>query len=165
MREMFDQGVPVDIITLADFLRKKQWRESVGEEPYLAEIAESIATSANIAYYVRQLREKARLRQLIETCAEAASDAYKADASPTAILDKLNTSIGQLEIAREGYDLSKWTLSRFSGEPEPDKFLSATSYPKGWRARSQRRREREKHPRARSLPTGGNRRDLSHPVA
>ena len=58
MRELFEKNTPIDIITLADILRKKNLLEAVGEETYLGELAESIATSANIEYYSRILIEE-----------------------------------------------------------------------------------------------------------
>ena len=55
MREMFEKHIPIDIVTLADYLKKRGLLESVGEETYLGELAESIATSGNIEYYSKIL--------------------------------------------------------------------------------------------------------------
>src|SRR5271157_4652300 len=62
LREMFEKSIPFDIITLADELRKKDLLEAVGAEPYLAELVNNIATSANIEHHARILIEKATLR-------------------------------------------------------------------------------------------------------
>jgi RecA-family ATPase len=127
MKEIFAQGIPIDIITLTDTLRKKDWLECIGEEPYLAELAESIGTSANIGYYCRQLQEKTALREFISLGLEA----QKADASPKLLFEKVKSNANRFKMHREGYDLSRWSLSRFSGEPEAAKFLVTDLIPKG----------------------------------
>jgi replicative DNA helicase len=93
MKEMFNQSVPIDLITLADALRKKSWLESVGEEPYLAELAESIATSANVQYYSNILKEKETLRELISTSAEITTECFAPDVSAQEVLDKAESRI------------------------------------------------------------------------
>ena len=93
MKEMFEQNTPIDLVTLAEALRKKQWLESVGEEPYLGELAESIATSANVEYYSKILREKATLRELISTAAEITTDCFNADVEPQEVLDRAEAKI------------------------------------------------------------------------
>ena len=93
MREMFEKSVPIDVVTLADALRKKQWLEAVGEETYLGELAESIATSANVEYYAKILREKATLRQLITTAAEITTDCFNTEIEAQELLDKAESKI------------------------------------------------------------------------
>lgn len=79
MREMFEKKIPIDTITLANALRKKGLFESVGEEPYIAELAESIATSANIEFYSNILREKAARRAAIEAGYQTIERAFNLD--------------------------------------------------------------------------------------
>ena len=100
MKELFAQHTPIDIITLAEALRKKQWLEAVGEEPYLAELAESIATSANIEYYGKILREKGTLRELISTAAQITTECFSPDVEPQVLLDKAEARIFGVSDAR-----------------------------------------------------------------
>jgi replicative DNA helicase len=93
MKEMFEKSVPIDLVTLAEALRKKQWLESVGEEPYLGQLAESIATSANVEYYSKILREKATLRELISTAAEITTDCFNSEVEPQEVLDRAEAKI------------------------------------------------------------------------
>jgi len=93
MKEMFEKNVPVDIITLTDLLRKKGWLESVGEETYLGELAECIATSANIEYYANILREKATLRKLITVAGEITTECFNVEVDPQQIVDKAESRI------------------------------------------------------------------------
>ncbi|MBN1129653.1 MAG: replicative DNA helicase [Chitinispirillaceae bacterium] len=100
MKEMFEKSVPIDVITLADALRKKQWLEAVGEETYLAELAESIATSANIEHYAGILREKATLRNLISTAAEITTDCFNTDLDAQEVLDKAESRVFDIAESR-----------------------------------------------------------------
>lgn len=100
MREMFEKNIPIDIITLADQLRKKELLEEVGEETYLAELAESIATSANIEYYSGILLEKATLRQMITVAAEITTDCFNPECEPQEVLDHAEAKIFGISEAR-----------------------------------------------------------------
>ncbi len=93
LREMFEKSIPFDIITLADELRKKDLLETVGAEPYLAELVNNIATSANIEHHARILIEKATLRTLISTSAEITTDCFSTEAEAQEILDKAESRI------------------------------------------------------------------------
>lgn len=100
MREMFEKNIPIDIVTLADTLRKKSLLEAVGEETYLGELAESIATSANIEYYSGILIEKSTLRQLITVSGEITTDCFNAESEPQEILDHAEAKIFGISEAR-----------------------------------------------------------------
>ena len=58
MLTLKDQNQPVDLVTLADYLKSNDLLESVGGVVALAEIADYEATSANIIHYARIVREK-----------------------------------------------------------------------------------------------------------
>jgi len=93
MREMFEKNIPIDIVTLADVLSKKGWLQSVGDATYLGELAESIATSANIEYYSSILLEKATLRQLITIAGEVTTDCFNVEKEAQSILDDAESKI------------------------------------------------------------------------
>lgn len=93
MREMFEKSIPIDVITLAEMLRKKGVLEAVGEETYLGELAESIATSANIEYYAGILIEKTTLRQMISVAAEITTDCFNNELEAQEILDRSEAKI------------------------------------------------------------------------
>jgi replicative DNA helicase len=125
MKEMFDGSVPIDIVTLTEVLRKKQWLESVGEEPYLAELAESIATSANIQYYSNILREKETLRELITTSAEITTECFAPDVAAQEILDKAEARIFGVAESRISNRFEK------VGQLLPHTFEEIENYAKG----------------------------------
>jgi replicative DNA helicase len=100
MREMFERNIPIDLITLADILKKKSLLEAVGEATYLGELAESIATASNIEYYSGILIEKATLRQLISVAGEITTDCFNLEIEPQMILDQAEVKIFGISEAR-----------------------------------------------------------------
>ena len=49
--ELFDEGLPVDIVTLSDRLKAKRKLTKVGGRAYLTELAESVPTAAHAEEY------------------------------------------------------------------------------------------------------------------
>ncbi|MDD5675753.1 MAG: replicative DNA helicase [Chitinivibrionales bacterium] len=93
MVEMFENKIPIDIITISQQLKKKELLAAIGSEAYLSELAERVATSANIEYYAGIVREKASLRHLITTAAEITTDCFAAEGDAKNILDKAEQKI------------------------------------------------------------------------
>jgi replicative DNA helicase len=67
---------------------------------YLGELAESIATSANIEYYAKILREKATLRTLISTAAEITTDCFNTELDSQEVLDKAESRVFDIAESR-----------------------------------------------------------------
>jgi replicative DNA helicase len=137
LREMFEKSIPFDIITLADELRKRDLLDAVGAEPYLAELVNNVATSANIEHHARILIEKATLRTLISTSAEITTDCFSTEAEAQEILDKAESkifsiaesriknsfeSLGQL-LPRTFEDIDKYSKGGVQGVPSGFKGL------------------------------------------
>ncbi len=93
IRELASHNAPVDVITVTEELRRKEWLEEVGSEAYLAELAENIATSANITYYAKILESKSTLRQLISAAAEITTECFDPDAESKLVLDRAEAKI------------------------------------------------------------------------
>jgi replicative DNA helicase len=98
--QMAEKGIPFDIITLSDELKKQNLLEAVGAEPYLSELVSMVATSANIEHHCRILLEKATLRQLITTSSEIVTECFSPDADATQVLDKAMAKIFSISEAR-----------------------------------------------------------------
>jgi len=100
MRTMFEQDIPIDLVTMADTLTKKGLLQAVGAEPYLSELVNSVATSANIEYYSKILRDKSMLRRLISTSAEITTDCFDEQQEAQMILDRAESSIFDISESR-----------------------------------------------------------------
>ncbi|MFT5697018.1 MAG: replicative DNA helicase [Myxococcota bacterium] len=88
-----DQNQPVDLVTLADYLKSNDLLESIGGLVALAEIADYEATAANIVHYARIVREKALKRGLISVASEIVNLGYDEVQSSDQALDEAESKI------------------------------------------------------------------------
>ncbi|NLC52172.1 MAG: replicative DNA helicase [Firmicutes bacterium] len=88
MVALADRGEPVDVITLAEDLSRRQKLESVGGPTYLTALANVVPTAANVAYYARIVREKALLRRLINAATKIAAKSYEPPENVDELIDE-----------------------------------------------------------------------------
>jgi replicative DNA helicase len=68
MLQLVEVGYAVDIVTVTDYLSKKKELDSVGGLPYLASLSEGLPRKLSIESYVRIVRDKSLMRQLLTVC-------------------------------------------------------------------------------------------------
>jgi replicative DNA helicase len=68
MLHLVELGHGVDIVTVTDHLSKKKELDSVGGLPYLASLSEGLPRKLSIESYVRIVRDKSLMRQLLSVC-------------------------------------------------------------------------------------------------
>jgi replicative DNA helicase len=93
MLHLVEVGHSVDIVTVTDHLTKKKELDSVGGLPYLASLSEGLPRKLSIESYVRIVRDKSLMRQLLAVCDMGMIEA--SDQSREA-LDVLNQVTGRL---------------------------------------------------------------------
>jgi replicative DNA helicase len=93
MLQLVELGHGVDIVTVTDYLSKKRELDSVGGLPYLASLSEGLPRKLSIESYVRIVRDKSLMRQLLSVCDMGMIEA--SDQSREA-LDVLNQVTGRL---------------------------------------------------------------------
>lgn len=97
---LHDEQIDIDLITLCNALSKKQVLEFVGGEAYLAELMNSVATTANFETWCRMVRDHSILRVLISTCENVKDKCFDSDMAVTELLDQLEKEVleaGQME--------------------------------------------------------------------
>jgi replicative DNA helicase len=67
---------PIDIVTVASWLRDREWLAQIGGASYLAQLADATPAVAHVGAHARVVYEKWRLRQLIATCQRVAAEGY-----------------------------------------------------------------------------------------
>ena len=77
MESLVREGEPVDIVTVTESLRKSGLLEQVGGITFLANLTNSVPSTANLAHYAKIVKEKAILRSLIDVSTEIAGMAYE----------------------------------------------------------------------------------------
>ncbi len=98
MLDLFQENVPIDVLTVNEWLKKKNRLDAIGGPAYLAELVELVPTAAHIDYHARVVREKSVLRALIRTATTIVADSYEADEDVAVLLDRAERSI--LEISQ-----------------------------------------------------------------
>ena len=76
MVELFNEGKPVDLVTLQDRLKEKDVPPEVSSLDFVRDIVTMVPTSANVRSYAQIVHEKAVLRKLIRTTEEIANTCY-----------------------------------------------------------------------------------------
>ena len=96
--ELTSNGRPVDIVSVAGFLRDKGRLQQVGGSPYLAQLADATPAVAHVAAHAQVIREKWRVRQLIATCQRFAVEGYGDYGDVQAFIDHAEQAV--FDIAR-----------------------------------------------------------------
>lgn len=90
---LFSKSEPVDLITITDELSRIGKLDAVGGRVYVADIINSVPTSANVEYYAKIVEDKAVLRSLISQGSELVTEAFKDDVEVDSVLDNAQKSI------------------------------------------------------------------------
>ena len=75
--EMFQQGKPVDLITLQDYLKEKDVPPEISNMEFARDLLMQAQTSANADTYAKIVREKSVMRRLIKVNEETANTCYQ----------------------------------------------------------------------------------------
>ncbi|MGI6095753.1 MAG: replicative DNA helicase [Lachnospiraceae bacterium] len=104
MVELFNEGKPVDLITLQERLKEKNVPPEISSMEFVRDLMSIVPTSANVRSYAEIVSDKAMLRRLIKTNEEIANACYLGQDSTEAILEDTEKKIFQLLQRRTGED-------------------------------------------------------------
>ena len=96
MCRLFEADQPIDVLTLAEALRKENELDAVGGLDYLDFLEGLVPTSAAITHHAKIVREKRILRDLIETATEIVTHSYDDTEEAEVILDRAEQAIFQI---------------------------------------------------------------------
>ncbi|HKL80290.1 MAG TPA: replicative DNA helicase [Mobilitalea sp.] len=93
MQELYNEGKPVDLVTLQDRLKEKDVPPQVCSLEFIRDIVTSVPTSANVKYYAQIVRDKAILRKLIKVSEATANECYLDKEKLDTILEKTEKQV------------------------------------------------------------------------
>src|SRR6185437_9959894 len=96
MRRLFDKGMPVDLLTVTEELRKNNELEIVGGAYYLTRLTMSVVSSAHVEAHARIVMEKFIQRELIRISGQVIGDAYEDSTDVFDLLDKAESSLYEI---------------------------------------------------------------------
>ena len=76
MVELFNEGKPVDLVTLQDRLKEKDLPQEITSMEFVRDLLNAVPTSANVRHYATIVSEKAVLRRLIKLSEEIENECY-----------------------------------------------------------------------------------------
>ena len=100
MGELIDRNHVVDIVTLSEELTRRKEIESVGGVAWLVSLTEGLPRRLSIEEYVRIVKDKSLLRQLIGICTTAITRAADQSEEALEVLNAAETSL--LEVTEKG---------------------------------------------------------------
>lgn len=105
IQELFSRNEPIDLVTVAEALRKQGRLEQVGGITTVSEIARAVPSAANVEYYAKVVAEKALMRQLIRLSGGIAERGYEPGQEAAALLEDAERMIIELsnKQVREGF--------------------------------------------------------------
>ena len=96
MVELFNEGKPVDLITLQERLKEKDVPAEIASLEFVRDLVTAVPTSANVKYYAEIVADKAMMRRLIKLNEEIANTCYAGKESLEAVLEKTEKSVFDL---------------------------------------------------------------------
>jgi hypothetical protein len=102
--ELADQGVPVDLVTLADELSRREQLEKIGGMDSLADLLTSVPHASNAIEYAGIVREHARRRASIEAANEMLESAYSQTKTSDQLLSLAQDRLSSLDVLEDESD-------------------------------------------------------------
>ncbi|HTP79729.1 MAG TPA: replicative DNA helicase [Bacteroidota bacterium] len=100
MTGLFERSEPVDLITLAEELRRRGELEKIGGEYYLTELTSKVSSGANVEFHAHIVLEKALMRQLIGTASAVMTRAYSETEDALGLLDEAEQMVFEVSEQR-----------------------------------------------------------------
>ncbi len=102
--ELFNEGKPVDLVTLQNRLKEKDVPEEISSLEFVRDLVAAVPTSANVKYYAEIVAEKATLRKMIKLNEEIANACYLAKEPVEAIMERTEKRVFELVQNRNAGD-------------------------------------------------------------
>lgn len=93
IKDLFNEGIAVDITTVTDRLKDKKILSEIGGVDYLSDILDQTPTSANVDHYIKIVEDKSILRNLIEEATSIATMGMNNELPINETLDKAESKI------------------------------------------------------------------------
>ena len=102
MVELYNAGLPVDLVTLQNKLKEKNVPPEVSSLDYVRDLITAVPTSANIKYYAKIVKDNAIRRKMIKLMQEIENDCYAGQESVDVVMDETEKKVFKLLQSRGG---------------------------------------------------------------
>ena len=97
VKNLFSKQSPVDIITVTDELISAELLEQAGGPVYLSELIDSVPTTANYEHYIKIVRDKWIMRELISASNRIISNCYEGNQEVGKALESAQCEIFKID--------------------------------------------------------------------
>ena len=94
--EIYNEGKPVDLITLQERLKEKDVPAEISSLEFVRDLVTAVPTSANVKYYAEIVSEKAMLRRLIKLNDDISNMCYLGKEPMEAVLETTEKKVFEL---------------------------------------------------------------------
>ncbi len=113
--QLSDVGKPVDLVTITDGLRNRNWYDLIGGVATLTGLYDQASFQiANVVHYGKIIREKALQRRLVETCSEIMDEGLSGVENTDVYIDSAETKI--FEVSQKKIQRSFTSLAEVISE-------------------------------------------------
>lgn len=95
-QSLFEKNQAVDIVTVAEELRKQKQLEEVGGATYLTQLTAMLPTAVNMEHYAQIVKEKALLRRLISASTQVLQNSYEPESEVNVLIDRAEQLIFEI---------------------------------------------------------------------
>lgn len=106
MITLFNENVPIDIVTLKNKLEFQNNLSNIGGTEYLSELLGTHSTSAFIKHYIKIVKDKSILRKLIKASMDISESCYTGIEEIENIIDKAEKSIFNISQNQDSEDFT-----------------------------------------------------------
>ena len=102
--EMFKNDMPVDLLTLLEYLKSTDMLEKAGGVTYITELSSSVPTTANLSAYIKIVSDKSTLRKLIKASTSIIEESYNKQDNVENVVDVAEKKIFNIAENRTSKD-------------------------------------------------------------
>ena len=146
MLDMFEKNITIDLLTVKDELQKNGDLEASGGTPYLVDLTNKVASSANVEFHARIIAQKFIQRELIRVSTAIIKDAYDETKDVFDLLDEAEKNLFDIteQNLNRGFEKlsslvvqARTQLEEMAGKEEgltgvPSGFTGLDRYTSGW---------------------------------
>ena len=105
IKKLFEDGQPIDLLTVSSQLKKDAKLDLVGGDFYLISLTQKVSSSAHIEFHARIILQKFIQRSLIKISNEIIEDSYDETKDVFDLLDKAESKL---------YEVTQGNIKRYS---------------------------------------------------
>lgn len=93
MQALFEKNQPVDLVSVAEELKRRKQLEDVNGVSYLTFLTTQVPTAAHIEHYAKIVKEKALLRKLIQSATQIVQESFDYENDVVNLIDRAEQAI------------------------------------------------------------------------